>query len=91
MAVTDWAYLPIDAEVWLSSSVGCVVALPSAQATRRHDPAYIAAGEVPAEVRGAGPATRQVTTFCAPDVFDGADKLMCVEVLTPDWNCSSIR
>jgi 5-deoxy-glucuronate isomerase len=88
-AVTDWAYLPIDAEVRLSSTHGCEVALPSAQATRRFDPAHIAAGNVPVEVRGAGPATRQVTNFCAPGVFDGADRLMCVELLTPDGNWSS--
>ena len=39
---------------------------------------------MPVEVRGAGPASRQVTNFMAPDVFDGADKLMCVELLTPE-------
>ena len=88
-AVTDWAYLPIDAEVRLSSTGGCEVALPSAKATRRFDPVHIAAEEVPVEVRGAGNATRQVTNFCAPGVFDGADKLMCVELLTPDGNWSS--
>jgi 5-deoxy-glucuronate isomerase len=65
------------------------VALPSARATRRFDPAYVAAAAVPVEVRGAGQATRQVTNFMAPEVFDGADKLMCVEVLTPDGNWSS--
>jgi 5-deoxy-glucuronate isomerase len=88
-AVTDWAYLPIDAEVRLSSMHGCEVALPSALASRRFDPAHIAAADVPVEVRGAGPATRQVTNFCAPGVFDGADRLMCVELLTPDGNWSS--
>ena len=34
-AVTDWAYLPIDAEVRLTSSTGCELALPSAKATAR--------------------------------------------------------
>ena len=38
-AVTDWAYLPIDAEVRLSSTGGAEVALPSARATRRFEPA----------------------------------------------------
>ena len=88
-AVSDWAYLPIDAEVRLSSARGATVALPSALATRRFDPAHVAAGAVPVEVRGAGPATRQVTNFMAPSVFDGADKLMCVELLTPGGNWSS--
>ena len=88
-AVTDWAYLPIDAEVRLSSRQDTKVALPSARATRRFDPAMVAAGDVAVETRGAGPATRQVTNFMSPDVFDGAHKLMCVELLTPDGNWSS--
>jgi 5-deoxy-glucuronate isomerase len=88
-AVTDWAYLPIDAEVRLTSERGAQVALPSARATRRFDPARIAAGDVAIETRGAGPATRQVTNFMSPERFDGADKLMCVELLTPEGNWSS--
>jgi 5-deoxy-glucuronate isomerase len=88
-AVTDWAYLPVDAEVRLSSAAGAEVALPSARATQRFDATYVAAGDVAVEVRGAGPATRQVTNFMSPEAFDGADKLMCVELLTPDGNWSS--
>jgi 5-deoxy-glucuronate isomerase len=87
--VTDWAYVPRDAEVRLSSAAGAEVALPSARATRRLAPQYVPAEAVPVEIRGAGPATRQVTNFCAPDVFDGADRLMAVELLTPDGNWSS--
>lgn len=88
-AVTDWAYLPIETEVRLSSAGGCELALPSARATSRLDPAHIPAAAVPIEVRGAGPATRQVNNFMAPGVFDGAERLMCVELLTPDGNWSS--
>jgi 5-deoxy-glucuronate isomerase len=88
-AVTDWAYVPIDAEVRLTSAAGAEVALPSAAATRRLEPARLDAAGVPVEIRGAGPATRQVTNFMSPDVFDGADKLMCVELLTPSGNWSS--
>ena len=87
--VSDWAYLPIDAEVRLSSAERAEVALASARATRRFDPAHIRAESVPVEIRGAGQATRQVTNFMAPETFDGADRLMCVEVLTPDGNWSS--
>ena len=87
--VTDWAYVPVQAEVRLSSPGGAEVALPSARARRRFDPVRIDAGDVPVEVRGAGPSTRQVTNFMAPGVFDGADRLMCVELLTPDGNWSS--
>src|ERR1700678_374054 len=82
--VSDWAYLPIDTAARLSSAGGCEVALPSARASRRFEPVRIDAGDVLVEVRGAGPATRQVTNFMAPGSFDGADRLMCVELLTPD-------
>jgi 5-deoxy-glucuronate isomerase len=75
--------------VRLSSEAGAHVALPSARATTRFDPAMIPAADVAVEVRGAGPATRQVTNFMSPETFDGADKLMCVELLTPDGNWSS--
>ncbi len=87
--VTDWAYLPIDAEVRLSSPTGCELALPSARARVRFDPAHVAAGDVAVELRGAGPSTRQVTNFMSPGRFDGADRLMCCELLTPDGNWSS--
>ena len=75
--VTDWCYLPIDAEVRLASRDGAVLALASARAQRRFDPAYVAAGDVRVELRGAGPSTRQVNNFMSPEAFDGADKLIC--------------
>ena len=91
--VSDWAYLPIQTEAVLTglgADGGEVeVAIASAVAARTFPPAYVPAAEVPIELRGAGPATRQVTNFMAPGVFDGADKLMCVELLTPDGNWSS--
>jgi 5-deoxy-glucuronate isomerase len=88
--VTDWAYVPVDAEVRLTAIDGSAeVALPSAQASRRFDPAYGPAEEVSIEIRGAGPASRQVNNFMSPEAFNGADKLMCVELLTPEGNWSS--
>jgi 5-deoxy-glucuronate isomerase len=87
--ISDWAYVPIDAELRLSSAAGCELALASAHATRRFDPAYLEAESVPVELRGAGPATRQVANFMVPEVFDGADRLICCELLTPDGNWSS--
>jgi len=87
--VSDWVYLPIDTEVRLGSMHGCEVALASARATRRFETAYVEAGAVSVELRGAGQATRQVTNFMTPDGFGGADKLICCEVLTPDGNWSS--
>jgi 5-deoxy-glucuronate isomerase len=86
--VTDFAYAPIGSRVSIHSGAGGRFALPSARATRRLPPRYGAAGDVPVEVRGAGPATRQVNNFCAPDAFE-CDKLVAVELLTPGGNWSS--
>jgi 5-deoxy-glucuronate isomerase len=87
--VTDWAYVPIGARAFISAPNGGEVALPSAVAHREFPAAYVPAEAVSVETRGAGPATRQVTNFMSPDVFPGADHLMCVELLTPDGNWSS--
>jgi 5-deoxy-glucuronate isomerase len=87
--VTDWAYAPVESVVRLTSSEGCELALASARAEVKHPPAAVSAEDVPVEIRGAGQATRQVTNFLMPGVFDGADKLICCEVLTPDGNWSS--
>ena len=43
---------------------------------------------MPVELRGAGRASRQVNNFCSPEAF-AADRLIAVEVLTPDGNWSS--
>jgi 5-deoxy-glucuronate isomerase len=88
--IADWAYVPIDSEVRLTATDGpAQVALPSAVAQQRFSPAKIDAEAVPVELRGAGQATRQLNNFMAPGVFDGAHRLMTVEVLTPDGNWSS--
>jgi 5-deoxy-glucuronate isomerase len=86
--VSDVAYVPRDAEARVSSAGGGRFALPSARARARLDPAYGPAAGVPVELRGAGPASRQVNNFCAPEAFP-ADKLIAVEVLTPGGNWSS--
>jgi 5-deoxy-glucuronate isomerase len=87
--VTDWVYVPIDSDVQITSVAGCELALATARATRRLEPVHVAAAEVAVEIRGAGSATRQVTNFLTPEAFDGADKLICCELLTPDGNWSS--
>jgi 5-deoxy-glucuronate isomerase len=87
--VTDWAYVPLAAEVRISSPGGAELALATSRAERRLEPAHVPAAAVPVEIRGAGPATRQVTNFLSPEGFDGADRLICVEVLTPEGNWSS--
>ena len=86
--VSDFAYVPVDAEVRVTSPGGGRFALPSVRAGRRLDPAYGPAGEVPVELRGAGRCSRQVNNLCTPDSFP-ADKMLAVEVLTPGGNWSS--
>ncbi len=86
--VTDFAYVPRDAEVTVTSDAGGRFALPAARATRRLPARYGPAEGVSVELRGAGQASRQVNNFCMPDTFD-ADALIAVEVLTPGANWSS--
>jgi 5-deoxy-glucuronate isomerase len=86
--VSDFAYIPRDATITVSSAGGGMFALPSARCGRRLPPRYGAAADVPVELRGAGQASRQVNNFCSPEAFD-CDKLIAVEVLTPGGNWSS--
>jgi 5-deoxy-glucuronate isomerase len=87
-AVTDFAYVPIDAGVRMSTRGPLQVALCTAEATRRIDPYRVDAGDVRIEVRGGGAGTRQINNFLSADVAD-ADKLIAVEVLTPEGSWSS--
>lgn len=87
--VTDFAYVGRDTTFELLAADGAEVALPSSRCERALPPAYGAAEDVPVEVRGAGPATRQVANFGVPGVWDHADRLICCELLTPEGNWSS--
>lgn len=87
--VTDFVYVGRDSSFTVSSESGGEVALPSARCDRALPARYGAADDVSIEIRGAGPATRQVTNFGSPEAWPHADKLMCVELLTPDGNWSS--
>lgn len=84
--ITDFLYVPIDSEMRITGQGE--FALCSARATRKLDPAYVAAEEVTVEVRGGGMATRQINNFMAADAFE-ADALIAVEVITPEGNISS--
>jgi 5-deoxy-glucuronate isomerase len=86
--VTDFAYVPRDAQLTVTSAAGGRFALPSARAGRRLEPRHVPAAQVAVELRGAGAASRQVNNFCSPEAF-GADRLIAVEVLTPAGNWSS--
>lgn len=87
--VSDFVYVGRDSELTITSASGGEIALPSARCERALPPRYGPAEHVGVEVRGAGPATRQVTNFASPDAWDHAERLMCVELLTPDGNWSS--
>lgn len=87
--VTDFAYVGRDTTFTVTSASGGEVALPSSKCDHRLPPKYGPADAIAVELRGAGPSTRQVTNFASPDTWSHADKLMCVELLTPDGNWSS--
>ncbi len=87
--VTDFAYVGRDSVITLISANGAEVALPSAVCETRREPRYGPAEQVPVEVRGAGPATRQVVNFGVPGVWDHAEKLIACELITPPGNWSS--
>jgi 5-deoxy-glucuronate isomerase len=86
--VSDFAYLPRDAEVTVTSRDGGRFALPSARCERRLPARYGAAEDVPVELRGAGQSSRQVNNVAAAHTFE-CDRLIVVEVLTPESNWSS--
>jgi 5-deoxy-glucuronate isomerase len=87
--VTDFAYIGRDSEIRLRSEAGAEVAIPSARCGQRRPARYGPAEDVPVEVRGAGPASRQVTNFGTPDGWPHAEQLICCELITPGGNWSS--
>ncbi|MGW1225505.1 5-deoxy-glucuronate isomerase [Streptomyces sp. NPDC001515] len=86
--VTDFAYVPRRGEAVVSSASGGRFAVASGTARRdlpfRRGPAE----EVPVETRGTGSCRRQVNNLASADGF-ACDRLIVVEVLTPDGNWSS--
>jgi 5-deoxy-glucuronate isomerase len=84
--ITDFLYVPRDAHLELSGTGR--FALPSSRCENRLAPVRVAAEDVLVELRGAGRASRQINNFCGPDT-DFADRLIAVEVLTPEGNWSS--
>jgi 5-deoxy-glucuronate isomerase len=88
-AVTDFVYVGRDSTVVLLSDDVAEVALPAARCSTRLEARYGAAADVPVETRGAGNASRQVTNFGVPGVWEHAEKLVCCELITPPGNWSS--
>ncbi|MFF3909936.1 5-deoxy-glucuronate isomerase [Streptomyces sp. NPDC001848] len=86
--VSDFAYVPRDAQVSIASRDGGRFALTGARCERRLPARYGPASSVPVELRGTGNCSRQVNNFGAAGVFE-CDKLIAVEVITPGGNWSS--
>lgn len=87
-SVSDWVFAPKGARVTLSGGGG-EVAVCTARARTATAAAYVAAADVPVEVRGAGRSTRQITNIATPGSFAGADRINVCEVITPGGNWSS--
>lgn len=64
------------------------VAVAEAPTTERRNWQYIAAENIPVELRGAGRSSRQVHNFGTPQTLDAARLIVC-EVITPAENWSS--
>ncbi len=86
--ISGFAYAPIESELRITTPGGGEFAICTAEATRRIDPYQVPAAAIAVEVRGGGPGTRQINNFLSADVWE-ADKMIAVEVLTPEGGWSS--
>ena len=87
---TDLVYVGSGQTVNLRSAAGGRFALCSARTQSASAAAlrYMAASQVPIELRGAGQSSRQVRNFGTPGALDAA-KIIACEVITPAGNWSS--
>lgn len=85
---TDFAYVPRDATLEVTSAGGGRFALATARATQVLPARRGPAEAVPVELRGAGACSRRVVNFCTPEAFE-ADRIIACEVITPGGNWSS--
>jgi len=85
---TDLLYAPPGVRLVVSSVGGGRFAVASARATVGRPPCRLDAAAVPIELRGAGPASREVRNLGTPATLD-AERLIAVEVLTPGGGWSS--
>jgi 5-deoxy-glucuronate isomerase len=85
---TDLVYVGIGKTVSLRSEAGGRFALCGARTESALPVRYLAASQVPVELRGAGQSSRQVRNFGTPGSLDAA-KIIACEVITPAGNWSS--
>ncbi|MGH8871240.1 MAG: 5-deoxy-glucuronate isomerase [Acidimicrobiia bacterium] len=86
--ISDIAYVSVDTDLTIESPKGGRFALATARAEHHHPSFRVDAASVPVEVRGAGKATRQINELLSAEVA-GPQRLIVVEVLTPEGNWSS--
>ena len=86
--ITDVAYAGGGSELSVTSEGGGRFAVATARADLPGRPFQVGAEEISVEVRGAGQATRQINGLLSADV-PGPQRLIVVEVLTPEGNWSS--
>jgi 5-deoxy-glucuronate isomerase len=85
---TDLVYIGSGQTVSLRSASGGRFALCGARTDSVLPLRYLAASQVPVELRGAGQSSRQVRNFGTPGSLDAA-KIIACEVITPAGNWSS--
>jgi 5-deoxy-glucuronate isomerase len=85
---TDLAYVGAGKAVTLRSAAGGRFAFCGARSRSTLPLRYLAASQVPVELRGAGQSSRQVRNFGTPDSLEAA-KIIACEVITPAGNWSS--
>lgn len=92
-AATDVLYAGTGAQVSVTAvsagDTGARLAVASAVTDAHHPTAYIAAADVPVEVRGGGDMTRVVRNFGTVGSFDACGSIIACEVVTPGGNWSS--
>ncbi|HIE22403.1 MAG TPA: 5-deoxy-glucuronate isomerase, partial [Acidimicrobiia bacterium] len=86
--IPDVAYVAAGSELTVTSEEGGRFAVATAVAEGSGPSFRVAAGDISVEVRGAGQATRQINGLLSADV-PGPQRLIVVEVLTPEGNWSS--
>jgi len=85
---TDILYVGAGKTVTVRSAAGGRFALCGARTPSALPLRYLAASQVPVELRGAGQSSRQVRNFGTPDSLEAA-KIIACEVITPAGNWSS--
>lgn len=87
-AMPDCCYLPRGSDSVVSTETGVRLAIATALATEAREPRFYPAATAAVELRGAGPASRQINQILGPGVT-GPQRLIVVEVLVPGGNWSS--